>query len=193
MVEAVARTTLNKARYFLSQAEILQADSDMMASGLPFLANLESAIIYGRSVLDHLRNELAPKDPTYRAWHDAKWRILESNGLFKQFGDRRNLIVHQEPEKANVTVSATVEFEMNMSLSVDLTVVRADGTAEPQNNVSKNPGKPPESKQPSCSNTTRTFYFSDPDCRAKSAIEYVQEFLDLIEPVVLEAETRFLG
>ena len=44
MAEAIARTTLNKARYFLSQAEIHQSDSDTTASRLPFVANLEAAI-----------------------------------------------------------------------------------------------------------------------------------------------------
>jgi hypothetical protein len=93
MAEAVARTALNKARYFLEQAKIHQFSSDMTAGQLPFVANLEAAIINGRSVLDHLRTELAPKDPTYRAWHDAKWKALESNPVFKQFSERRNFIV----------------------------------------------------------------------------------------------------
>src|SRR5437667_11541823 len=101
MAEVTARTALNKARYFLSQAEIHQSDST--ADRLPFVANLESAIIYGRSVLDHLRTELAPKDTAYRAWHDAKLNVLKRNPVFDQFSNRRNFIVHQAPEKTNVT------------------------------------------------------------------------------------------
>jgi hypothetical protein len=131
MAEAIARTTLDKARYFLSQAEIHQSDSEITAYRLPFLANLEAAIIYGHSVLDHLRNELAPKNPAYRAWHDAKWTVLESNPVFKQFSSRRNFIVHQEPEKTNVTHSVVVRLKVVSSMSVDANVIRADGTVEP--------------------------------------------------------------
>jgi hypothetical protein len=126
MAESVARTTLNKARYFLSQAEIHQSDSGTSASRLPFVANLEAAIICGRSVLDHLRKELAPKNPTYRAWHDAKRKVLESNAVFRQFSHRRNFILHEGPEKTSVTFFAAVKFKGTSSMSVEATIIRAD-------------------------------------------------------------------
>jgi hypothetical protein len=193
MAESVARTTLNKARYFLSQAEIHQSDSDTSASRLPFVANLEAAIIYGHSVLCHLRKELAPKNPTYRAWHDAKRKVLKSNAVFRQFSDRRSFIVHEGPEKTSLTFFVAAKFKGTSSMSVEATSIRADGIVEPQGILTKSPVTPPEPEQPHRSETTpHIFYFTDPTWREKPAIEYVREFLDLIGPVVDAAETQFL-
>jgi hypothetical protein len=37
----------------------------------------------------------------------------------------------------------------------------------------------------------RAFYFEDADWRTKPAIEYVREFIDLIEAELVEAEQKF--
>jgi hypothetical protein len=51
MPVSVARGTLEKARYFLAQAKQAERRPTTSADRVPFLANLEAAIIYGRSIL----------------------------------------------------------------------------------------------------------------------------------------------
>jgi len=73
-MELIARITLEKARYFLAQAASNQDDDAVLHNRLPFVANLEAAIIYARSSLDHLSNELKPlHNPSgYKHWHDTR-------------------------------------------------------------------------------------------------------------------------
>jgi hypothetical protein len=94
-----------------------------------------------------------------------------------------------------VTFFVAIKFKGTSSMSVEATIIRADGMVEPQGILTKrSPVTPPEPERPHCSETTpHIFYFSDPNWRGKPAVEYVREFLDdLIGPVVDAAETQIL-
>ncbi len=192
MTEPLATVALLKARYFLAEAGRTEADPAVLAHRLPFVANLEAAIIYARSSLDHLHAEFAPKHnaTAYRRWHDAKFETLrDSDALFRYFAERRNFIVHQEPEQTNAQVSVGVEISVKMSMSVSLTVTRADGTIE-QHEPASNP-TPDGSSPKTTTSTSQVFLFADKEWRAKSAVAYVDDFINICDGFISEAIKRF--
>jgi hypothetical protein len=190
--EPLANLALRKARYFLSQAERAEADPAVLANRLPFAANLEAAIIYARSSLDHLRNEFAPKHnfTGYRRWHDAKFETLRNkHPIFEYLAERRNFIVHQEPEQTNAQVSVAIEISVKASMAVSLTVTRADGTVERDEPVSKpaTNNVPPKAT----TSTSQVFFFADQEWRAKPAVAYVDDFINLCEGFISKAINQF--
>lgn len=192
MTEPLAIVALRKARYFLVEARRAETDPAVLANRLPFAANLEAAIIYARSSLDHLRNEFAPKHNAagYRRWHDAKFKTLRnSHPVFEYFAERRNFIVHQEPEQTSAQVSVGVEISVKTRCQVNLTVIRADGTVE-QHEPASNPA--PDSPPPkTTTSTSQVFLFADKEWRAKSAVAYVDDFINLCEGFISEAINQF--
>jgi len=165
-----ARTTLLKSQYFLEQATIAEADPKILAAPdwLPFAANLEAAIIYARSSIDHLRSEFAPiyNSKGYRTWHEKRWEALcRFNPVCRYLADRRDFIVHQEPEKTHAHV-----FLEAVGISI--------GVSPP----------PPKASSP---RPFQTFFFADPAWRAKPAVAYVGEFIDAIRQFISDAEAKF--
>jgi len=185
-----AKNALEKARYFLGQAEALESDPSISGEGLPFAANLEAAIVYGRAALDHLRTELAPQFRTYRAWHDQKWKELNADPIFHCFIQRRNFLLHQEPVKTNATVSISTKVSVNIGVAFEVTVTHADGSRETR---MSHPPLPEQQSQAERVHTTRktTFYFDDPDWRKHSALAYICEFVEICAFFIRSAEEKF--
>ncbi len=205
---AIARETIDKARYFLEQAQNAERDPNISSARLPYIANLEAAIIWGRSTLDHLRNEFASK-PGYRQWHDAEWQRLMTYPLFIFLSDRRHWIVHRAEEKVNLAFNVSVVMSASVRVVCDATVIRGqpwyrrspkilwrdwmDSRAtrrrleEPVKDL-PTPSQPgPESQTQS----EQIFYFADPGWKSKPARVLVAEYIDLTEQVVDAAERRF--
>lgn len=112
-----------------------------------------------------------------------------SDAVFRYFAERRNFIVHQEPEQTNAQVSVEVEISVKMSVSVDLTVIRADGTVERQEPTST--PTPDSSPAKATGRTLQVFLFADEDWRGKTAVAYVDEFIKICEGLVSEAIKQF--
>jgi hypothetical protein len=203
-----ARTTLLKSQYFLEQATIAEADPKILAEPdwLPFAANLEAAIIYARSSIDHLHREFAPmyNSKGYRTWHEKRWEALcRSNPVCDYLSNRRNVIVHQEPEKTHAHVFLeAVGISIVGSMSASAAVTRANGTVERSNSeqpselpekqkASSPENNPPQPPKPSSSRPLQTFFFTDPAWRARPAVSYVGEFIDVIRKFISDAETKF--
>ena len=121
--QALARGAIEKARYFLAQAEYAERDPNISSARLPYLANLEAAIVSARSTLDHLKSEFASK-PGYRQWHDGEWRQLETNSVFNLISERRTWIVHRAAEKVNLTITMHAEMGAYATVTVNATVIR---------------------------------------------------------------------
>jgi hypothetical protein len=206
MADLKAKTTLLKAQYFLEQAKLAEAAPSILADvdRLPFAANLEAAIIYAHSSIDHLHNEFAPihNSKGYRTWHDRKWQALcSSNPVVNYFANRRNFIVHQEPEKTTAHVFLEARGSIMMSSSVSMTVTRANGMIEKPN--SDRPADVPNKQDLSAKDNTherptasssrqsQQFFFADPDWRAKSAVAYVGNFIDACREFISAAEAKF--
>jgi hypothetical protein len=197
-----AKTTLLKSQYFLKQARIAQADPQILADRLPFAANLEAAIIYARSAVDHLRNELAPmhRSKGYGRWHDNHWKALcKLDPVCDYFVNRRNFIVHQEPEKTHAQISlGPIQMSAQASVSVSVAVVRATGTTEPdqpanvdaKQKASSVQNNSPEQPKPS-SQASQQFFFADSAWRGEPAVTYVGEFIAAIQEFISDAEAKF--
>lgn len=204
MARINAKTALLKSQYFLEQATIAEADPNILTDPdrLPFAANLEAAIIYARSSIEHLRKEFAAKYKSkgYRTWHDKHWKALcKSNPVCDYFADRRNFIVHEEPEKTTAHVFLQAAGFAKASASVSMTVKRAtDGTIETsvsrqrkKQPISSARDSPPEPPKPSPSRPSQQFFFADPLWRAKPAVAYVGDFVDAIRKFISDAEIKF--
>jgi hypothetical protein len=200
MTELIARTALKKARYFLAQAASAQNDDAVLNDRLPFAANLEAAIIYARSSLDHLRNQLKPvhNQAGYKRWHQDRFdQIKNTDSVFEYFTDRRDFIVHQEPEKTNAQISIEAHLSGSSAVSVQMAVIRADGTVEKPESVA--PSKTADDTESRAVADTKnrpsiaaqTFFFEDSNWRGKPAVVYVQEFIDVCESFISEAESKF--
>jgi hypothetical protein len=201
----LCRTTLLKAQYFLEQATKAEFDPKLLAdpNWLPFAANLEAAIIYGHSSIDHLHKEFVRtyKSKGYRRWHDKQWEALcTSKPVCRYLAERRNFIVHEEPEKTHAHVFLeAVGIAVGLSASVNMTVTRANGTVErierptevpenPRASVYESPSEPPK---PSSPRRHQQFFFANTAWQAKSAVDYVGEFVDAIRQFIADADTKF--
>jgi hypothetical protein len=207
MADLNSKMTLLKAQYFLEQARKAEADPAILAERLPFAANLEAAIIYARSSIDHLRNEFAQRynSKGYRTWHATKWEALcRSDAVGDYFANRRNFIVHQEPEKTNARIFAEAKLSIKTAVSVEMTVIRADGTVEGPDSeaLDKAPPKkekalsdrdtgPDRAQDTSSTKISQQFFFADPDWRAEPAVIYVQHFIDICRKFISDAEAKF--
>jgi hypothetical protein len=196
MIELVARTALKKSRYFLAQATSTQNDEAVLNDRLPFAANLEAAIIYARSSLDYLRNQLKPvhNQAGYKRWHQAKFDALKKTSpVFEYFTGRRDFIIHQGPEKTNAQISIEAHLSASSSVSVETIVIRADGTIEKDETVAliKVPSKAAGDAESRPSKATQTFLFADSNWNGKPAVVYVEEFINVCESFISGAESKF--
>jgi hypothetical protein len=198
---AIAQETLGKARYFHWQAKLAEQSADVLTYRLPFSANLEAAIIYARASIEHLKAEFAPKYNSrgYRVWHDDAWnRFRASDKAFQYFYDRRNFILHREPESTTAHVNLESRISIRTTMSLSMTVTRANGTIEtipPESSSGKTDQSPVTARssedKPLASTQSQHFLFADEDWRAKPAQAYVEDFISSCERFIAEAENKF--
>jgi hypothetical protein len=80
VADSEARSTLEKARYFLGRA--VAAEADYTSLRIAYTANLEAAIIYGHAVWDHLRAEFG-RHQQYKTWCEKHLSELRVKPLFQ--------------------------------------------------------------------------------------------------------------
>jgi len=191
MPDLHARTAIQKARHFLAKAKAV--DPRNPDSAFEFTAELEAAIVYARSSLDHLSRELTPKHrhSGYKQWHQQKWASLkQTKPIFNFLTDRRDYIIHEQSEQTVRHVSIESKVSVASTVSLSITIKRTDGRVEERR--PSDPQSPPKEKVGGHSRTTFDFRFADPDWEAKPAVDYVQEFIELCSDFISDAESRFL-
>jgi hypothetical protein len=82
VADSEARSTLEKARYFLGRA--VAAEADYTSLRIAYTANLEAAIIYGHAVWDHLRAEFG-RHQQYKTWCEKHLSELRVKPFFSSF------------------------------------------------------------------------------------------------------------
>jgi hypothetical protein len=190
MPDLHARTAIQKARHFLAKAKAV--DPRNPNSAFEFTAELEAAIVYARSSLDHLSRELTLKHRHngYKQWHQQKWASLkQTKPVFDFLTERRDYIIHEQSEQTVGHITIESEISVAATVSVSMTIKRADGSVEEREPTT--PPSPPEEKAAGRSRTTFDFRFADPDWTAKLAVDYVQEFIELCSDFISDAESRF--
>ena len=190
MPDLHARTAIRKARHFLAKAKA--ADPKKLDSAFEFTAELEAAIVYARSSLDHLSRELTPKHrhKGYKQWHQQKLASLKrTKPVFNFLTGRRDYIIHEQSEQTIRHVTIESEISVVATVSVSMTINQADGSVEERGPTK--PPSPPKEKTVGHSRTTFDFRFADQDWTAKPAVDYVREFIDLCSDFISEAELKF--
>ncbi len=203
MVESIARQTLNRARGLLAEAKLIGfEDQDR------FLTQLESAIVFGRSITFHLQKEYS--DITgFAGWYENEQERLGTIALCRFFLQMRNAILHEGPRQVrrNTTVAIGTAAEVNASLSIR--VIRAgpwygrspqvawsDLTAPLQrcwHRYWQRHGRraPSPVEKAETSRVTRTWRFDDPAWYDYPAVDLVKAYLDILDPLIDEAERQF--
>lgn len=187
-MQFAAELTLSKARYFLGEARRLEADSSVLSDRVSFSANLEAAIVYARAAVEHLHQEFAPKFSNYRTWRDSAWRRFNERPTFAYLYARRNFILHQAPEETTANVGFEINTSIQMSVTLAMTITRADGSTETVESGSMPPSAAPQS---SPSTQKQSFFFADPNWTDKPAVEHAEDFISLCESFVAEAKREF--
>ncbi|MET4037670.1 MULTISPECIES: hypothetical protein [unclassified Bradyrhizobium] len=190
MTASTAQTALLKARYFLSQAQKAESDVNALSDRLPFAANLEAAIVYARTSIEHLKADYSSRfnGQGYRRWHDQKWK--KSDQLFHYFYERRNYILHQHPELTHAQVNVEVSEQITMTMSVSVTVIRADGSIEKDEGAAAE-SKPEKLPASGSSMVSHQFFFAEVGWGEKPALLYVEEFIEHCKQFISAAESHF--
>jgi hypothetical protein len=194
VAESKAQVALRKARYFLLQARKEQDHPAVLNDRLPFTANMEAAIVYARASIEHLKSEFAAKynDRGYRRWHDDTWRAYAAAGsAFGHFYERRNYILHQEPESTSAQVNVEIAMSVAASVEVSYTVIRADKKDEVLIPDADRAAAKTFASPTSNSAQSQHFFFNEKDWRNKSAVDYIDDFISSCEKFVADAEKQF--
>jgi hypothetical protein len=211
---AVANTTraaLEKARFFLAQAEAAEPAAHTVRR-LPFLANIEAAVVFGRSVTLYLQKEFSNQSE-FHGWYEQVRARLRANPRFQYLLETRNLILHEGPAPIRRTVQVTVHFAMSSDMTLDTVVIRgqpryrrsahilyADTLAKlldpvrrwkRRRDAIRKQKAALREQATSAPSVADGFYFDEPGVAEVPVKEVVREYLDELEIVVAEAETRF--
>jgi hypothetical protein len=117
---SIARVTLDKARHFLALAERLESDQRDV-----YVALLEAAIVFGRSVTLHLQKEFAQCEG-FKDWYCDQRERLKADELCAYLLETRNVILKEGPVsvRRNISVAIGGAVEVDSAFSV---VVRRGG------------------------------------------------------------------
>lgn len=209
---STTRVVLEKARFFLAQAEAAEPAAHASADRIPFLANIEAAVIYGRSVTFHLQKEFSNQSE-FAGWYAEVRERLRANPRFRFLVETRNLILKEGPAPIYRTVQVTAHLPAMGQMTVNAVVIRGrpwyrrsprisyeDARAKALGPVSRwkqqrdmlrrrqAAMRQQATPAPSVSDG---FYFNEPAFATVPVREIVREYLDELETIVAGAETRF--
>ena len=217
MVGSIARSTSEKAQYFLQCAAL--AEVDPRSPRISYTANLEAAIIYGHAIWDHLRAEFA-RNPKYQAWSQPRYASLSCNALFQFMSGEtnraagpagiamRNLLIHRGGERFTLSAAVSAFVAVSMKVSLSMQVNRAQPWYRRRPNIIWNDLTRPlvvyirnlrasiaatRAVMPAARSNVDvalTYYFDDPNWSREPATEIVRRYLDLMEHEIDSAENE---
>ena len=203
-----ASLCLAKARYFLSMARKEESRPDADSERLPFAANFDAAIVFGRSVTFLLQSQLANRTG-FDQWYADVQENLKNDPPCKFLVNQRNYILKQGSIKTPMTIAITVSVAAVGSLTVRPTVIRSlpwyrrslrtiwEDLACPVRQYLHERRQLRQSRavQPAqatnTSDATHTYFFDDDAWKAEPALTLVERYLDRLGAVVEEAERMF--
>jgi hypothetical protein len=207
---SVARETLQKARLFLAQAnQVMATDSTA------FLANLEAAIVFGRSITFHLQNEYR-SCTGFEEWYTLEQHKMRHDPLLRFLVEARNLILKQVSLGVRRYVFLSGAVTVRVISSARLRVKRAErwpkrGVKILWEDVSRDvrywvcthifqpvlerfrrfASDLKARRITSVATSSDQFYFDEPAWDHTPAVELVEEYLDKLEKVVTDVEATF--
>jgi hypothetical protein len=204
-MRSTASVTVEKARLFLAQARSADPDDRATTS-----ANLEAAIVFGRSVTFHLQSQFA-REPGFDAWYAQQQTLLRGQRLSRFLLEQRNYvlkvgpaIVHRIADIA-ITESVFVRDEVSVQVIRDQPWWRRSPKILVEDALypwrqrfrlwreRREPRRAAENAGQSGSVTTSDeLHFGEPEWKDTPALELVERHLDALAGIVAEAESRFL-
>lgn len=199
-----ARLTLAKARYFADQAERLGPYDEW------FVANLEAAIAFGHSVMEHLHKQYT-QQPGFDRWEAVQ---KEKLGAFTDFLYKtRNIVLHRGPVRVRRIVSYAVTLSATTHVSASVTVVHGlpwyrrsidtllqDCTYPIRDRLNRWRESRRLKRENAAARATASpattvvadgLYFGDARWQARPALKLLREHFDELEKIIGDAEARF--
>jgi hypothetical protein len=205
-----------KARYFADRARSTDVNDRLMLE-----ADIEAAIVFGRSALDHLRKQYA-RVVGFDTYERAAFNGLRSDPLCAPFLDLRDFVIHQDSSPTRNVITASVAMSVMAFMEiVDVQIVRGqpwyrrspailwqDLRAKIGRWLRKRRKRHTPAERPSTSSSvSESLHFMDfPTGRSRSgtlpvalpqpfkeqpALDVVDHWLDEIQKIVLDVETKF--
>ena len=206
MVQAsIARETLSKARTLLDLTGRLDLNEREA-----FEALLDGAIVLGRSVTIHIQKQYASK-AGFPEWYEQEQLRLRDIPLCRFFLKRRNVILKEGLAGATRKISVSIYETVTAKTSMDAVLVRGQPWYRRNPNILWEDLRagvrlrwvrfrrvralrhPPTVQRTKKTRSTQSWHFDDPNWNVRSALALVHDYLDILEPVVAEAERRFGG
>lgn len=115
------RAALDRARYFLSQAELLRGDQRT-----EFGHNLDAAIVFGRSAYHFLQSRATASgtDAAFVAWFNSKRAAMASDRLLEYFRKMRDLTLKERQTTTPKRVFASLQASAYISAHIEAVVKR---------------------------------------------------------------------
>jgi len=204
MPRSIARTTFEKARFFLGQGERI-GTSDRWA----LESYIEATIIFARSVTFHLQKEYS-KQEGFGSWYAEQRESMATNPLFVYFRDQRNFILKEGPVGIRKATTVSISATVTISSSLEAKVIRGKPWYRRSINIlwqdiklallqklrkwsyhwrlARQTGQQHAQNRVSAQ---ERLHFDHPDWRDKSAFDLLNSYLDTLQVLVDEAEARF--
>lgn len=215
MASSIARGALDKARYFLQQAEATEAAAHSENERLPFLANAEAAIVYGRSITFHLQKQFS-HDPLFDEWYEGVRGRLRQDARFRYLLETRNVILKEGPAPIRRTIEITMNVSVSLGVTFDAVLVRGQPWyrrslkilwddfrvaalrryrkwRHARDEVRRRRDAERERQLAQAPPTVQRFNFDSPELSGIPVLKLITEYLDALERVVSDAEARFLA
>jgi len=206
-----------KATYFADRAR-----ATGLTDRLTFEADLEAAIVFGRSALDHLRKQYA-RIPGFTAEEKTTFAALRGDPRCAPFLDLRDFVIHEDSAPTQKVITASVVIDVVGFVEiVDVQVIRGRPWYRRSPRIlwydlratmrkwMKRWRKPAPRSAPRPNNqgsTTESLHFADPPkgrvrqgtappslpqpFKDQPAFDVLDHWLDRIEQIVLDTETKF--
>lgn len=204
MITLTARRTLEKAWFFVAHAAEA-APTDREA----FIAFLEAAIVFGRSVTLHLQKELA-HEPGFADWYAAEKAAMKGEALLTYFRDTRNFILKEGPAGIRKEILVTLPAVAVPIACVEARVIRsapwyrrsprilwADLLYPIRRRLRERQRRrrerrlQRETEQRTGGSVTERFIFDDSRWRDRPALAVLGEYLGKLDAIVTQAESRW--
>ena len=212
MVEkSLARLKLEQSCFFETRA----SEAIFAQQREAFLYFIDAAIVFARSVTFCLQKEYKHRKD-FSNWYSSKQEMMKEDPIFDFFLNRRNYILKEGSAGVHRIVHISAKAEISFSSFAELNVIREqlwyrrspkilweDLRATIMKPIRrclwqcKLKLKNLQLQRHSKVRATKTvitaddFFFSDPKWKDRPACDLLQEYLNKLEQVVAEAETKF--
>ena len=209
-MSSISRDTLEKSRLFLTQAQ----EGAALEDRLKVAANLEAAIVMGRSITFHLQKEYS-HNPDFKQWYGRHQTEMQNDHLLDYFNERRTYIVHKGAISIGRHISLSASAHVFFSGQAEIKVIRGKPwyRRSPKiiwEDIRRTLIRPIRKsinqwhqrqelarkradalKQSRTVVTDDDYYFNHTIWGKRPAFELVSEYLDKLELIVVDAETHF--